>query len=651
MPSISKSSIPQPPPPPVNRGYKPTYRLKIASDACQDNIKASSRITDPNPCISIADQYKQVVLDVCMSAYHSVVDNQAKATLSYIKDDRLAVCHTISPLGNGINLKECLTSMIPDPDLRHPVSRRVAPEIIRYFRDFTSERPYSATTACHLSYRSKLLMETLNFHHAIPKPYQAATISDVNLAAAFMRSTACGPIEASSFDRCHYEWASQYQAVRALSGIGKSDSAISFRKENAKSLETMHSQVSIYKSMVTDRDIHADPVLGEKIYSYATAFMSDSDWLEAQDQEHENSGQYWKVIEHCRVSNKGLNAVLGFEKICGAEWKKRDQLIQPAWFCTLNPDERQRLMFATCYGEYSVNSESHRDLTEVEGLRSRVRLRSMIMGCHFDSYDEWASGETNISSLLCSDCTTAEIRAACSPSSWDSEEYDYTDRWQYAPMGYFFYSARHNCTMTRLLRFQAHDVEDVLKSYGHGPKTDEENFSCGLMATIVSDIGIEIQSNEVGDRIAQSYDWVKISGMCAHCSQDGGASEWYLATFGASLTATQLSILEKVRLGMYLDSAGFNVFPRLHRSYISGCGCVGRWIKRMGILMTRTSNLWTPANYSSAFAIRDAMASSIDGLDNDAIALFLNQVNEEVQRGRQAGKAYREHKEALLWQK
>ncbi|KAF9358797.1 hypothetical protein BGX26_000869 [Mortierella sp. AD094] len=594
-----------PAPPAGPRNAPSSYRKNPYNRLQEDTKTTTHNPIKADPHLSIASQYKQVIMGVCMSAYHPAVDNQAKVTFSYLKSDTLATCNMIHA-PDSANTKGKLECLIPDPDLSHPVSRRMVPEIIGYFQDPTPELHYNATVAGQLSRRSKILLESVNFSRAIPRPSQSATSTDVELAAAFMRSTGSGPIESHSFDGCHYKWASQYQAVKSLSGVGKNDKAISFRHENAKSLEAMHSQVCINRSVVTDRDIRLDPVLREKLFSYPAAYLSDSDWLEVQERERESNQQHWKVLEHCHLSNKGFNAVTGHEKICEVEWQKRNQLIQPAWLCTLDTDERQRLMFATCYGEYGLNSESHKDLMEDEGRRSRTRLRVMIMGCQVDCYDEWASGETNMSSMLCSDCTTAEVRASCSPDYWDSEEYDYIDRWQYAPMVFFFYSARHNYTSTRFLRFQAHKVDDVLKSYGYTiDDAPRGKSNCDLMAAIASDARVEIHDDELSDRISQQYDWAKISGMCSTCSQDGRASDWYLATIGASLAASQLPLLEKIRLAHYLDSTGVNVFPGLHRSYLSGCGCVGRWAKRMGILMNCTSNLWTPANFSTVFALRE----------------------------------------------
>ncbi|KAF9349261.1 hypothetical protein BGX26_012414 [Mortierella sp. AD094] len=636
----------------VNRDNASTYTRKNAHRRLQNNNKATSVTIKADSNLPIEKQYKQAILDVCMSAYHLDVDSLTEAIFSYHKDEKLGCCDTILPSDGYINTKSHLESLIPDPDLSHPISRRVAPEIIRHLRGPTTPLTYTATAAAQLSYHAKVLMETLSFHHAIPKPSQEASSSDVGLAAAFMRSTGSGPLESPLFDGCHYEWAAQYQAVRLLGGVGKSDKTISLRKEYAKPLMAMHSQVCVYRAITTDRSMMEDPEIRDELYSYVHAFFSDSDWLEGGERQQDTNQQHRDVIENCRFSNMALNATFGYEKICEVEWQERKQLIKPGWICTVKPKERQRLIAAACYSDFGVNAESHSDLMEDEGLRSRSRLRCMILGCQFDSYDEWASGETNMCSALCSDCSAAEVRVSCSPACWDSEEYHYADRSSYGALAYFLYSARHNNTMGRLLRFQAHDVKDILRSYGYVPEsTLKGKHNDELMATIVSDVGIEIHQDEFSDQIAQQYDWAKVSGMCTSCSQNGGATDWYLATLGFGLGSSQLSPLEKVRLGNYLDAAGLNVLPALHRSFASGCGCVGRWIKRMFILSVRASNLYTPADFSTAFALRDALADSVKGLSDDDIAALLSEVNIEVQRGRQSGQEYRKQKEALLAQK
>ncbi|KAF9350916.1 hypothetical protein BGX26_010950 [Mortierella sp. AD094] len=181
-------------------------------------------------------------------------------------------------------------------------------------------------------------------------------------------------------------------------------------------------------------------------------------------------------------------------------------------------------------------------------------------------------------------------------------------------------------------------MEGILAKFDQHPEmTLDGKSNCELLPTIASAVGVHTNNHDLSDRIARQYDWSKISEICASCGRDGAASDRYLSTLGASLGTMQLTLLEKVRLASYLDSSGFNVFPALHRCHLSGCGCVGRRIKRLFMVMSHACNLWTSANYSSAFALRDAMAGTIKNLYDRAIATLLETFNEEMQRGRQLG--------------
>ncbi|KAG0252479.1 hypothetical protein BGZ95_006613, partial [Linnemannia exigua] len=599
--------------------------------------------TQLNSHQSLADQYKQVILKTCMSAYKSTVNDLAKITFSYLKDDRLGRCHMIENSGRVDNLPEGsfmssdtmgrLERMIPDPELKDPEIQCMVREIIRRFQDRSTTFPCEATAASHLSSLCKILKETLSMVHTIPMLTSQDVVStDEKLAAVFMRSTKGGPLDCLSFDGCHYKWASQYQAAKRLSGLGKDANAISMRTEAVKSFEAMHSAACIYLLLSTDRTLHDDPVLRQKLHALGgLAYLSDVEWKEDQETDRDGYEQLIMAVEHCRFSNGVLNAGFGYEKICEVQRQKQRELIQPAWLCSIESEERQRILLSDSYGDYGVNCESPHDLMEDEGRRARGRLRCMILGCNVDCYDEWTSGELNVSSTLCPTCFTTEVRAVCAVDLWDSEDYDFYDRWVYAAQAYFIFSARHYFTLARFLRFKANDVEDNLAKYNQvsemvlkGKKNSE------LLEAIASAVGVLIHDDELSDRIARQYDWFKISGMCSRCNQDGAAAnEWYLATFGASLGSQQLTLLEKVRLAHYLDSTGWNVFPALHRSYLSGCGCVGRWIKRCYMLMIRTSDLWKPSDYSSAFALRDAVAGSIEELDESAIVALLQDTSKE----------------------
>ncbi|KAG0054050.1 hypothetical protein BGZ83_012039 [Gryganskiella cystojenkinii] len=621
--------------------------IRISPQSAGDNI--------------ISEQYRRVILETCKSAYKSDVDSLTKLAFSHLKDDNLSTCqatrtrHSPSKTNDDVQESNVETDMttileqaIPDPELKHPMSQRVVGEIIRYFGDLRDKFPYEATAACQASYRCKILWETLNFAHIIPKPSNQDAKSDDELAVAFMRSTGCGPLDAS-FDDCSYEWARQYRAAKTLTGFGKSSKTIPLREQALKPNDARHSSACIHIPIITDRTMQADPYLKEKMYVFVEAFLSDSDWAEVQDQGQETCEQHLKVMEHCKLTNIGLNPVFGYERLCEVQRQVHGQLVQPGWICTVALEERRRLLLALTYSDYGINTESHQDLMEDEGRRLRARLGGMIIGCNYDSYDEWASGEVNVSNAICGDCFVTEAHATCSPDRWDSEDYNFEDRWQYGGPMYFTFSLRHNHALARLLNFQAHDVESILASYNNFPEQHlQGKANCELLESISSAIGIQIKEDEFGDRIGRQYDWATVSGMCADCNRNGGASEWYLATLGLSLGAMQLSLLEKIRLAHYVDSIGVNVFPELHRSYISGCGCVARWIKRHYMVTISASRMWDLAKYNPLLALRDHLASSITGLDDNAIVILLGSANKKLLVGRKLGQEYRDRREAAL---
>ncbi|KAF9085359.1 hypothetical protein BGX27_003486 [Mortierella sp. AM989] len=415
----------------------------------------------------------------------------------------------------------------------------------------------------------------------------------------------------------------------------------------AKPWEVMHSSACSFIPIITDSAVYKDPALRKKLDSLARAYLPDSDWKENQESDCDSVDQHHMAIKHCKLSNRGLNAVLGYEKICESHRGDQESLTQPGWLCSMESGDRQRLLLSACYGDYCVNSESHYDPMEDEGRRMKARLRNLIMGCNVDAYDEWTIGENNFSSILCCDCTTAEMKTACSPDFWNSGEYDYDDRWVYSPAIYFHLSARHNYSLARLLRFQEQDIENILVTFGHFPEsTRSGKMNNELLMTISSAVGVSICKDDFSDRIARQYDWHNISGVCDDCNRDGAAMEWYLVTIGVCLGVKQLTLLETVRIAHYMDSAGFNHFPALHRSYLRGCGCVGRWAKRMFFVTSYACNLWTPSRYSSMFALRDAMVIYTKRLEDVAVVELLQNVNEEVELGRRLGREYREGKEA-----
>lgn len=274
----------------------------------------------------------------------------------------------------------------------------------------------------------------------------------------------------------------------------------------------------------------------------------------------------------------------------------------------------------------------------------------------FDSYDEWTAGLTNMVSALCPDCSRTEFHRACDAKNWDSEVDDYFDRVGYAPCLYFVFSARHNQTLARFLRFNADAVEVTLDKYGYQLQSSSIGSSyhkkkgVNTLSAIAEAVGIHFPHDELSDRIAFGYDWDKISGLCETCIASGAGEDWYLATLGICFSARHLPLLEQVLLAHYLDSAGLNAFPALFRSYIHQCACVGRWAKRLVLVAFQVScsGPWTIGGFSTTIALRDALTDTIQGLDDREIVAMLRKVNEEVQRGRQLGREYRQRQEELI---
>ncbi|KAF9952322.1 hypothetical protein BGZ72_006374 [Mortierella alpina] len=615
----------------------------------------------PSEPTSLAEQYRKVILDACEEAtFGQAGGDHAHATFSLFKDDKLRHCLGKPALiGNkrvapdAATQREIYKRVIPDPELQHPVSQRVIGEFVRYYstQSFITEKelPYKATAGMLSSYRSKVLIETCHYANELPKPapQEGPEPTEEQLAAAFMRGSGDGPLDDSDFAGDHYLWAAQYKAVKKLSGAGKSEKAISFREEMKKPLQAMHSCSTISLTIATNSSMYEDPILRKKLYTLSWAWVSDSDWAEATQFDRDGHGSYSRNIQHVLLGHQAQNASLGYEKICEVQRQEAGTLIRPAWLCYLTPEERQRMLLAQCYADFHVNCESHQDLIEDEGYRSRYRLSNMVFGANPDSYDEWTQGEANNGAMLCGDCVKHELKATLAPEYWDSEDYDFIDRWQYSAQLYFYHSARHNYTLARFIHFDVNKIDSNLASYNQTPlaiPTNKKNSE--IMAPYMSAIGLSLPADdELADRIASSYDWNSISGLCNGCIESGAVDEWFAATLGSGLAARHLSLLEKARLSTYLDCAGFNVFPNLFRGYNSQCGCVGRWSKRLHMVAFPVCNLYTAKDFSSVLAVREALADSIKDLNDHQIADLLRGVHKEIEVGRQAGHAYRANRE------
>ncbi|KAF9581198.1 hypothetical protein BGW38_001875 [Lunasporangiospora selenospora] len=611
--------------------------------------------------VPLRDLYQCIVLKACEDAAFGQAGGQhIKDTFFYLKDDKLGECcgqpgiiarSRVNP--DSLTLRKLLKQVIPDPDLQHPVSQRVIGEFVHYYslqNSFaTDSLPYKSTASLLSSYRSKILLETLQYAYDIPTSVQhnAENRTVEQLAASFIRSTGDGPLDDSEWKGDHYIWAGQYAAAKKLCGAGKCESAISFREEMKKPQEAMHSSATISLNIVTSKTLSEEPVLRKMLYTLGWAWVSDSDWEEAKHFEWNSNDIHSRNIQHVLLGHQAQNASLGYEKLCETQRQEKGTLIRPAWLCHLTPEERQRLLLAQCYADFHVNCESDQDLIEEEGLRSRCRLGNAVFGSMGDSYDEWVNGEANNGASLCSDCLSTELKRTLSLEFWNSDDYSFIDRWQYSAVLYFYFSTRHNLTLARFVHFFPELIDDILAQYNQAPlSTLKSNKSLELMAKITSVLGLSLQEHdEVADRIARSFDWASISGLCDCCIQDGAVDEWYIATFGASLAARNLPLPEKARLATYLDTTGWNVFPRLFRSYSIRCGCVGRWSKRLHMLSTQASALYTAQQCSSVFAVRSALAGSFGGLNDEGIAKLLRGVNKEIQLGRQLGQQYRAMRE------
>ncbi|KAG0207658.1 hypothetical protein BGX28_001176 [Mortierella sp. GBA30] len=636
------------------------YSESLTSHDHKGAINAETATSTSEPT-SLSEQYQTVILNACEEAMFGKAGGEhVRATFSYFKDDKLRQCCGIptkfaeSRVAPDVKTqREHYRQILPDPELKHPVSRRVIGEFVKYYSTQESlkeeDLPYKATAALLSSYRSKVLLETTHYANEIPKPPKSEVETPIEeLAAAFMRSTVTGPLDDATFEGDHYLWASQYAAVRELSGAGKIDNGISYREEMKKPLEAMHSSSTISLTIATCNSVREDPILRKKIFTLGWAWVSDSDWAEAQQHQRHGHGAYQRNIDHILLGQQAQNASLGYEKISEVIRQEKGTLIRPAWLCFLTPAERQRLLLAQCYADFHVNCEVHEDLILEEGYRSRYRLSNMVFGALPDSYDEWTIGEANNGAMLCADCVSTEFKSTLAPELWDSEDFNFLDRWQYSAQLYFYHSARHNYTLARFIRFQPDMVEDILAQYKQFPfAVPRGKKNNEYLVTITKAIGLKLPTDdEFADRIARSYDWASISGLCAHCLKDKDtADEWYAATLGTCLAARHLSLTDKARLGTYLDAAGFNVFPALFRSYNSQCGCVGRWVKRLHMVAFQACELYTTQAYSAVIALRVALADQIKGLDDHAIADLLRGVKKEILVGRQLGREYRARRE------
>ncbi|KAF9357162.1 hypothetical protein BGX26_004131 [Mortierella sp. AD094] len=73
--------------------------------------------------------------------------------------------------------------------------------------------------------------------------------------------------------------------------------------------------------------------------------------------------------------------------------------------------------------------------------------------------------------MLCCDSTTVEIKAACLPDLWETEEYGYDDQWVYSRAIYLYPPVRHNYSLARLLPLQEQYIEAILAMFGHFPES------------------------------------------------------------------------------------------------------------------------------------------------------------------------------------
>ncbi|KAF9308470.1 hypothetical protein BG003_011052 [Podila horticola] len=631
-----------------------------------------------------ASLYRQAILRTCQDAAYGPSSKElAKAMLSYLKDDSLrSCCGSARPTSTSENLcpfsditarMDHLGRILPDPELQHPVSQRVVDEVIQFFgnSDPYKGAPYQATVAVIASNRCKVLMDTICSAHEIPRPQGELAKSNDNLAAAFMRSSGSGPLDDASLfvDDEIYNWVSQYVAAKSLSGLGKRDDGISFREEMKKHPEAMHSTTAVGRTVVTDAEAREDPFLRKQLYAFTEGWVADTDWSELEilspaanhtDGDHDNDRRMTlaRCFRHGEIGIRAENAVAAYEKICVTQREARAALQYPGWICALEDlEERHQLLAAHSYGDYGVDSESHASLVRDEGIRTRARLMNLVVTSAFDSYDEWTAGLTNVASALCSDCARTEFQRACAPEHWNSEVNDYFDRVGYGACLYYVFSARHNQTLARFLRFNADAVKVVLAKYGYQLQSGSINSSCrkrqgmeNTLSAIADAIGVQIPNDDLQNQIAFGYDWDKISGLCESCIESGAGEDWYLATIGICFSARHLPLLEQVRLAHYLDSAGLNAFPALFHSYIHQCACLGRWAKRliMVAFQVSCSGPWTVGGFSATIALRDAMADMVQGLDDGEIVIMLGKVEEEVQRGRQLGREYRQQQQELI---
>lgn len=631
------------------------------------------------------NRYRQTILRTCeAAAYGPTAKKLAETMLSHFKDDNLRSCcssgprvsstsRDLPPFSDITARMDLLREILPDPELKHSVSQHVAPEVIRFFGDPDPYEgaPYQSTVAVIVSNQCKVLMDTICSAHEIPRPQGEPIItSNDDLAVAFMRSSGCGPLDDdSSFtDAEIYKWVSQYNAAKCLGGLGKRDDGISFREEMKKHPEAMHSTTVIGRIVVTDSEVRDDSFLRKRLYAFTEGWVADTDWTELKmvmpaishiQGDHDNARQriLEKCLHHGEIGLRAENAVAAYEKLGVTQRGIRGTLQNPGWICALkDQEERHQLLAAHSYGDYGVDSESHASLVRDEGIRMRARLMTLVIASAIDCYDEWAAGFTCVTSALCPDCTRTEYSRACASIHWDSEVNDYFDRVGYGACLYYIFSARHNQTLARILRFNVDAVEATLDKYGYQLQAGSINSSyhkkegVNTLSMIVDATGVQIPNDEFQNRIRFGYDWDKISGLCETCIESGAGEDWFLATIGICFSARHLPLLEQVRLAHYLDSAGLNAFPALFHSYIHQCACVGRWAKRliMVAFQVSCSGPLTIGGFSATIALRDAMAGTIQGLDDKEIVAMLKKVDEEVQRGRQLGRDYRQRQEALI---
>ncbi|KAF9955695.1 hypothetical protein BGZ72_003489 [Mortierella alpina] len=623
--------------------------------------------------------YRQAILRTCEdAAYGPYAKDLVKAMLSYFEDDSLGSCcgsnlrlastaEQPCPFNDIKTLMDHLGQIIPDPELKHPVSQRVVDEVIRFFGNSEpyKDAPYQATAAVVAGNRCKVLMDTICSAHEIPRPQGELEMSNDRLAAAFMRSSGSGPLDdACSFrDAEIYSWASQYLAVKNISGLGKCDNGISFREEMKIHPDAWHSTTAIGRIIVTDAELREDPWLRNRIYAFTEGWVADNDWSELKNlpanhvdvsRDRERQMDVARCLRHSEIGIQAENASAAYEKLCVAQREARATLQFPGWICTLGDlEQRQRFLAAHSYGDYGVDSESHASLVLDEGVRTRARVMTLVVASAFDSYDEWTAGLTNISSALCPDCSRTEFQRACASEHWNSEVDDYFDRVGYGACLYYIFSARHNQTLARFLRFNVDMVEPTLAKYGYQlvPGSVDSSYhdreGINILSAIADAVGVQLTDDDLGNKIYSGYNWDEISGLCGSCIKSGVGKDWYLATVGICFSARNLPLLEQVRLAHYLDSTGLNAFPALFRSYMHQCACLGRWAKRliMVAFQISCSGPWTFGGFSTTIALREAMTHTIQGLDDGQIVAMLKQVEEEVQRGRQLGREFRQRQQ------